>query len=243
MNESEYHNLARMEPTHWWYTGMAGIAADWLRRLPAPAFGPVLDAGCGTGGGMGWLSQFGRPCGVDLHPLALRLAAAHGCQSLVQADVQALPFATERFAIVASFDVLYHLKVANDGAALHEFARILRPGGWLLLRLPAHNWLRGAHDNAVHTGHRYNRKEICAKLKAAGLHPVRVTYANALLFLPALLWRIISRGRTASDARLPWRPLNHLLTTLLHLEQLWLRNFNLPIGLSVLALAQKKETS
>lgn len=243
MNPHEFHNMTRVERTHWWYTGMAAIAADWLKRLPGHKRGFILDAGCGTGGNMGWLTQFGRPCGVDVHPLALQLATWYGCPWLVQADVQALPFAAARFSIVTAFDVLYHARVTNDWDALRELARVLRPSGWLLLRLPAYDWLRGAHDLVVHTRRRYTCKEVSAKLRAAGLCPVRVTYVNALLFPLAAVWRLLQRcanHQPASDVRpLPaW--LNWLLELCLRIEGVWLRRWPLPFGLSVLVLAQKE---
>ncbi|MBM3859797.1 MAG: class I SAM-dependent methyltransferase [Verrucomicrobia bacterium] len=235
--------MARSEHTHWWYTGMTAIAADWLKRLPAPAHGIVLDAGCGTGGNLEWLTQLGRACGVDMHPLALQLAAQHGCPWLVQADVKSLPFAAARFSIVTTFDVLCHSRVGSDWDAFRELARVLQPKGWLFVRLPAYNWLRGAHDLAVHTQHRYTCKEVSAKLQAAGLRPVRVSYANALLFPFAIIWRLLQRSTNsepASDVRPlpPW--LNRLLEWCLRAEGVWLRRLPLPFGLSVLALAQKE---
>jgi SAM-dependent methyltransferase len=254
MEPSEYHNIARVEDTHWWYTGMAAAAAGWLRGLPlegprsraeGAAAGPrrpVLDAGCGTGGGLRWLTEFGRAIGLDWHPLALRLAREKGYNSLARADVQQLPFAAGSFSLVTSFDVLYHLQVNDDRRALAEFARVLAPGGWLLLRLPAHKWMRRGHDRAVHTRHRYAREEVRAKVAAAGLMPVRVSYANALLLLPALLWRLAQRDAGGgTDVRLPAPAVNALLGGWLRAEAAWLRHLDLPIGLSVMALARKPE--
>ncbi|MBI3761788.1 MAG: class I SAM-dependent methyltransferase [Chloroflexi bacterium] len=246
MDISEYYNIARLEESHWWYVGMAGIAKDWLSHLPTVnAAKPrvILDAGCGTGGDLKFLSEFGTAIGIDLHPLALRLSAEKGYTRLARATVEQLPFPGESIAVLTSFEVLYHLQVNDDAQALRDFARVLEPGGWLLLRLPAHDWLRGAHDRTVHTRHRYTREEVQAKLRTAGLRPVRVTYANTLLFFPAALWRLIQRGTSDeahTDVRLPSPPVNRALTALLRAEGLWLRRFDLPIGLSVLALAQKE---
>jgi SAM-dependent methyltransferase len=244
---SEYDNIARLEETHWWYTGMAAVAAGWLRRLPAPLDRPrtrsILDAGCGTGGALGWLAEFGCPAGVDIHPRALRLAAAKGRRQLAQASIEWLPFPANSFDLLTSLEVLYHLQVADDVQALREFARVLRPGGWLLLRLPAHEWLRRAHDRVVHTRHRYTRAEVRHKLQAASLRPVRVTYANSLMLGPALAWRLAHGQREeapASDVRLPPRPINYLLAALLRAEGRWLAHFDLPLGMSVLALARKE---
>jgi len=246
MHESEFHNLATVEDRHWWCVGMAAIAADWLQRLTTARTMPpqrLLDAGCGTGGTFAWLTPFGEVHGTDRHPLALRYAANGSCRRLVRADVGQLPFAANSFSVLTSFDVLYHRDVTEDWTALREFARVLRPGGWLLLRLPAHNWLRGAHDDAVQTRHRYNRQEVIGKLAATGFQPVRVTYVNSLLLLPAVVWRVLQRalGRpAASDLRLPPRPVNALLKGALYAERSWLRRFDLPVGLSLLALAKKE---
>lgn len=244
MHESEYFNIARCEPIHWWYAGMRAAAAGWLRRLPASVGTPplLLDAGCGTGGGLRWLAEFGRTCGADLHPLALRLAARDGRTPLLQADIRTLPFADRSFSAITSFEALCQLPRGEDVVALREFVRVLHPGGWLLLRLPAHEWLRGPHDDFVHTRHRYSRGEVQAKLRGVGLQPMRTSYANAALFLPVALRRLLQRWAArpaASDLRMPSRFLNFLLSAWLRGEAAWLRRFNFPFGLSVLALARK----
>lgn len=252
MDPSEYDNIARLEARHWWYRGMAAISLNFLRRAfddgakrAAAREGEfrLLDAGCGPGGMLTRLSALGRPFGVDLHPLAL--AHASGKAPLARAAVEHLPFAEDSFDLVTSFDVLYHLAVGDDEAALREFARVLRkstpgkPGGILLIRLPAWEALRGAHDVAVHTRHRYAAPELRSKLRAAGFHIKRLTYANTLLFLPILLRRILQPDSQAgSDVELPSPALNRFLEFLLHLEKNWLAYFNLPFGVSLFALAQ-----
>jgi SAM-dependent methyltransferase len=247
MEPSEYYNIARLEDIHWWYVGMTAIVTRWMRRLPLrPAGEPqavrALDAGCGTGGGLKLLAGFGRPAGVDVHPLALQLALEKGYTAVAGADVQHLPFAAGTFGLVISYDVLCHLRVSDDTQALRDFARVLAPDGWVMVRLPAHEWIRRSHDRAVHTRHRYTRHELQAKLEEAGLRAVRVTYANALLMPVVVLWRLVQGRDTetgSSDVRLPPRPINAILTALLRLEGWWLSRFDLPIGLSVLALARK----
>ena len=243
MHDSEYHNLAALEQIHWWHVSMAAIAVDWLRGLPCEPGQRILDVGCGTGGALQWLTEFGHVCGLDCHPLALRLAGRHGKREFVQADVGALPFREGSVSILTAFDVLYHRAVVDDGAALEEFRRVLRPGGWLLLRVPAHDWLRGVHDDAVHTRHRYTRREVRDKLIRAGFLPVRVSYVNALLLVPAIGWRSCQRragGCSQSDVRRSSLWMNGLLKAVLRLERAGLRRFDLPLGLSVLALARSE---
>jgi SAM-dependent methyltransferase len=236
---SEYHNIARLEDAHWWYAGMRSIARALLRRLPLPPTARVLDAGCGVGGGLKWLAEFGRTWGVDHHPIAVAYAARVS-RRVSRASVQALPYPSATFDLVTSFDVIYHLDVLDDVAALSEFRRVLKPGGWLMARVPAHDWLRGAHDRQVHTRRRYTAGELRDKLTGAGLVVRRLTPVGALLLPPALARRLRRADQQPrSDVSLPHPLFNRLLTTLLAAESTWLTVADLPIGLSLLALAHK----
>jgi len=247
MEPDEYDNIARLEQRHWWYVGMREIAAGLIAPIyppvppgtPAPAR-RILDAGCGVGGGLRWLSAFGQVTGIDLHPLAIQYSAKVsrrvGC-----ASVQALPFASQTFDLVATFEVLYHLAVSDDVAALAEMQRVLRPGGWLLVRLPAYDWLRGAHDRHVHTRHRYEAAELNSKLAAAGFEVRRLTSVGFSFLAPAVMMRRAQASQRAeTDVTLPSPLVNRLMLGTLRAEGLWLRALNLPAGLSLLALAQKK---
>jgi SAM-dependent methyltransferase len=251
MEPPEYDQIASLEERHWWYAGMRASArallrAGLARARPGPDARPleILDAGSGAGGGLRWLAEFGRVTGLDFHPKAVRLTRRFS-ERVTQASVLAVPFAGGTFDVVTSFDVLYHRAVPDDGLALRELARVLRPGGWLLVRVPAHDRLRGAHDVQVHTRHRYARDELRAKLMVAGLAPCRVTFAGALLLVPALLRRGLQRGAVAaaqahSDVVMPPPLINALLGAGLRWERWWLRRWDLPAGLSLMALAQKE---
>lgn len=238
MELTEYHHLAQIEATHWWYAGMRRSARELVRDLKLPLQAKILDAGCGVGGGLQWLAEFGEPTGIDWHPLAARYAA--GCSSRVaRASVLAAPFPARTFDLVTSFEVIYHRAVTEDVAALREFARLLRPGGWLLLRVPAHNWLRGAHDRHVHTQRRYGAGELRDKIVRAGLTVCRLTPVGGWLLPLAVLRRLTQRDAASeSDVTVPAPWLNDLLTKALAAEAAWLRRWNLPFGLSLLALAQ-----
>jgi SAM-dependent methyltransferase len=204
----------------------------------------ILDAGCGTGGNSAHLRAYGRVTGVDFSADALRFAAERPGLRLARASVEALPFADASFDLVLSNDVLCHLGVASDAVAVREFARVLRPGGVLFLQLPAYEWLRSHHDAAVHTGHRYTAAEMRALLRAGGLRPRRVTYANAALLPAAAAWRVLHRllPDRAEDARSDVRPvagpLNAVMRAVLDLESRLLARRNLPWGLSVIGVAE-----
>lgn len=239
MEPGEYDVIARLEDTHWWYVGMRRVAARLLRRLPLPHLAQILDAGCGAGGGLRWLAEFGVTTGIDWHPLAVTYAAQRSPR-VTRASVLALPFPAEQFDLATSFEVLYHRAAPDDVEALREMARVLLPGGWLMVRVPAHNWLRGAHDRRVHTRQRYSAPELRRKITAAGLRLHRLTYVGLTLFPFAVLRRLFqSTARAETDVVLPSPFVNRCLTSLLAGEGAWLERFPLPVGLSLLAIARK----
>jgi SAM-dependent methyltransferase len=242
----EYDRLHALELEHWRFRALRRVIASALRRHPPRGAGGaarVLDAGCGTGGTTLALGQIGAAVGVDLHPRALTLAARRGLSRLVRARVDALPFAAGVFDAVVSVDVLYHRAVPDDAAALRELARVCRPGGVIVLWLPAHESLRSSHDVQVHGARRYDRRRARALVAAAGLEIERLTGVGALL-APLALARARLEGDSppaqSAVARTP-RPLNALLAGLLALEgELGLRA-PLPFGISLLAVLRVPE--
>jgi len=241
----EYESIYRLEETHWWYRGMRDMAMGLLDRYLLQRTGlTVLDAGCGTGGMMGALARYGRVYGVDFSSHALRFCRKRKLSTTVRASVTHIPYLDKRFDLATSFEVLYHAGVSDDVLALQEIFRVLRPGGLFLLRLPAFEWLRGAHDRTVHTRHRYTVREVREKLLVAGFELVRLSYANSLLFPVAAGSRLAERltgreGQSGSDVQETAGWLNRLLLAPLQVEGAVLRYVNLPVGLSVLALARR----
>jgi SAM-dependent methyltransferase len=239
----EYRVMYELEDDFWWYAGMRRAVAALLDRYVGRV-GRVLDAGCGTGANLAFLARYGQPVGVDLSAEALQFAAQRRPDAIARGSVDALPFADGSFDLVTSFEVIYHLAVADDRRALAEMARVTRSGGWLLVRAPAYDWLRGAHDRAVHTRHRYTASELRAKLRDAGLEVMRTSYLNTTLFPVAAAKRALEWATaTPSDGSdlKPLSPmLNRLFTATLAAEGQALCRVDLPFGLSVLALARKR---
>ena len=241
MEAGEYTAMYRVEDRHWWYLGMRRTTQVLLDRYLGRQIPSILDAGCGTGANLVLLGQYGTAAGIDIEPAALAMCQQRHLARLAQGTVTALPFASAMFDLVTSFEVLYHLAVSDDTAALREFWRVLKPGGWLLLRVPAHDWLRGRHDAAVHTRHRYSMGEVGRKVQGAGFRIVRLNYANCLLFPLAVAKRMAERvlpPGEGSDVGAP-PPGNSALAAILSAEAAWLRRCPLPWGLSVLCLARK----
>lgn len=244
MDAREYETMFRVEDRHWWYAGMREISVCLLRRAyPEPAACRVLDAGCGTGAAMRHLEPFGSVTGVDASDAAVGFCHERGLTRLCRASVGALPFGDGCFDLVTSFDVLYHRDAGEPRAVLAECQRVLRPGGRVFLRLPAYDWLRGHHDRVIHTARRFTAGGVRRLLVESGFEAERVTYANTLLFPLAaakrLSERIVPPRGEASDVtpNPPW--LDALLVRVLRAEARWLARFDLPFGLSVIAIGRK----
>jgi SAM-dependent methyltransferase len=245
MEPIEYNTLRDLEDSFWWYRGLHRLVLDALADLPGAT---ILDAGCGTGGLLARLASGHPTFGLDFSPHALRLARARGLPHLARGSVEQVALRARSMDAIVSLDVLYHAAVTDDEAALREFRRVLRPGGRLVLNLPAFPSLRSAHDAAIHTARRYRRAPLRDMLGRAGFAVDRITYWNSLLFpgLAAVRW--LRRGRSGvsggaprSDvAALPaW--LNGLLDGTLQLERQLVRRRDLPFGLSLLVVAHRPE--
>ena len=242
MELAEYELMHRVEDSHWWYKGMSAITRALIERY---RFGvdhlQILDAGCGTGAAMSWLSEYGFVTGFDMSAHALHFSKMRGHRRLVAASVMAAPFVSESFDLITCLDVLYFAQVQDD-MALREFSRILVPGGRVILRVPAYNWLRGVHDQKVSTGHRYLLKELRQKIKNNGLIPEFMTYVNTILFPFALVKRWCEKwlpAQSSSDIALDVKGFDRLLEGCLVLESRLISKWSLPFGLSILGVGRK----
>ncbi len=226
------------EDHYWWFVARRQLA---LRLFNLRDEGEILDVGCGTGALLAALPA-DRSIGLDFSEEALVHCAKRGLKNTVHADAQSMPFQSERFSTIVSLDTLEH--VPDDRVALREMARVLRPGGTLVLNVPAFRWLWGPHDVALHHHRRYTRPELRAKLLEAGLIVDRISYSVFFLFGFVVLARLVDRFRGGpAKVRLPEvsQGTNKFLIRLMELEADLLMRFSLPLGSSVVAVARKPE--
>jgi 2-polyprenyl-3-methyl-5-hydroxy-6-metoxy-1,4-benzoquinol methylase len=247
MNQGEYRIMRDVEDIHWWYAGLRGMIrlqwARWSRADGSPA--RILDAGSGTGANMAMMAEHASVYGLDMSPDALALTWQRGLSNIVQASVSDSPWVSESFDGVLMMDVLYHRAVPDKSAALREAARVLKPGGILLVNVPAYQWLMSSHDTAIHTDKRFTRSELHGLLRDAGLIVERITYWNTMLFAPAALVRFLRKnmvGNTESDlGGYRETALTRFFSAVLAVERGILGILPLPFGLSVFAVARKPE--
>jgi SAM-dependent methyltransferase len=240
MERGEYVRMAAAEERLWWFRTLHAQLLAALAAAPAPR--RLLDAGCGTGGLLARL-RAALPgtllVGLELDAGAAGVARDKSRALVTIGSVDRLPFAAASFDAVLSADVLCHEGV-DEAAALAGFHRCLRPGGVLVLNLPAYRWLASAHDTAVGNARRYGRAELCRQLAAAGFARIRARYWNSLLFPLMVFRRKLWRRAGASDVELLPAPVERAFGWVAALERhLFAAGLSLPFGGSILAVAVK----
>jgi len=241
MEAAEYRKMAAVEDAMWWYRALRANLLALLGKTAARPSTLVLDAGCGTGGMLASLRQAGiAAIGLELDADAARVARDKGGSPVVVGSIGALPFADQIFEAVVSADVLCHGGV-DEARSLAEMRRCLKPGGALLLNLPAYGWMLSDHDRAVDNVRRYTRGGLVRLLARAGFAEISGTYWNTLLW-PLMVARrkLLSAASGGSDVRPFPGPVDFLFRFLTGLETSWLRcGWSLPFGGSVLIKAVK----
>jgi SAM-dependent methyltransferase len=235
----------RAEATHFWFRGFRMYFRPAIAALAAGRRElRLLDCGCGTGYNMTTLLMpHGRTFGFDLFQDGIDRARAAG-RPLARADAQRIPFASGTFDIAASFDVMQ--SVPDDRAMIAEMARVLKPGGHVVLNVTALEFMRGDHSDVWGELRRYTPARIRALVEGAGLRPVRISFLFGSV-LPLMLgvrllqrlMRPIREPSGDSDLAVPAAPINAALTGVLAAESWLARYVPIPFGSSLMVVARK----
>jgi SAM-dependent methyltransferase len=243
MQQHTYSIMYEVEGAHWWFVGRRRIIESFVRevcqklKVERPR---ILDVGCGTGANLELLSQFGEAEGVDVSEDALSFCRARGLEKVRRGAAEELPYEDASFDLVTGLDVVEHLD--SDVAGLKEMHRVLKPGGRILLFVPAFMFLWGVQDDISHHRLRYTLKGLKRSVEEAGFKVERATYANISFFAPILLGRVLMRLtglKPASENNINVSALNGLLGRILGAESSLLRRVNFPFGVSALCVARK----
>jgi SAM-dependent methyltransferase len=234
--------MLEVDERHWWYRGRRRIVGTELERLELSAGAKVLDAGCGSGRMLQELAAYGEVSGIELDQDAAAFAASRGHGEVRVGRLEELPWEPDTFELIICLDVIEH--TAHDRRTLAELRRVCRPGGWLLVTVPAYQALWSLHDVANHHYRRYSRRTLRMAALEAGWNVLRMTAFNSVLLAPAAAVRLAQRGRRPDSGYTPelslgpgW--LNSVLERPLRAEASWLRRGRtLPAGLSLMALLE-----
>jgi SAM-dependent methyltransferase len=244
----EYEAMAECEQHLWWYRCLHDLTLKKIKENSNESAIRVLDAGCGTGGLLLYLKKnhFTDIEAFDLSPDAVAFASATSGIKVSLHDITKPPnYPCNYFDIVISHDILCLLPAGEDEKALYHLLEVLKPGGILLMNLPALNAFRGTHDIAVGIKKRYSAKKL-QKLLGEYATIIEAVYWPFLLSPPVFLMRSLQRlaipfihsKTVVSDVKMPSALLNDFFYRLTSVENRYIKNK--PWGSSLMAVVQKK---
>ena len=243
MDNRSYDELALQEDEHWWWSrARASIAKTLLARATLPAAATILDAGCGVGANLSWLAPYGDLYAFEIHDGSREIAAKRGIANVAAGSLpDGIPFGSQPFDLINLLDVLEHIE--DDRATLAALHARLKPGGVLLINVPAFQFLFSHVDVMYHHFRRYGFAELREKVEAAGFEIEHINYWNFLLFPVAVVVRFYERLRKKDSSlgfKTPAAPINQALAFVVSLERFILPYIRLPFGLSLMVVARKK---
>jgi SAM-dependent methyltransferase len=239
MERIVYDRMAELDERHWWYRARRDILADLIaRRIELPGNARILEIGCGTGHNLEMLARFGRVDGIEIDGAARAIASRRLGHMVMDSPLPDLPGIDDGiYDMVAILDVLEH--VEPDREALATIARKLRPGGRVLITVPAFPWMWSAHDEVNHHKRRYTRATLAKVVADSGLELDMMSWFNSLLFPLAAAARLAGRltGKQDSDDKMPPAPVNAVFEAVFGLERYALGRVPFPPGVSLVAIA------
>lgn len=252
MRQDLYEDLYVKEHNYWWHIGKRAIVYSLLSKYMRPGSQDgrqALDLGCGAGLNLDHLAEYAAPVGTDFSEEALKFCMRRGHTRLCKADAAALPFPDQQFDIITALDVIEHLD--DDVVALRELRRTMRPGGLLIVSVPAYPALWSYWDDILGHRRRYTTAMMREAVTRAGLRVRKVSYSNAIILPPTVAVRILKTlrlraaetGGETADPETDFMPVPDWLNKLLIKYYMWeartLRRNRLPFGLSVVCVAQR----
>ncbi len=243
MDRIIYDRMAEHDTRHWWYRARRKVLSSLITREIAPTAGArILEIGCGTGHNLGMLSEFGEVDAIEIDPASRAMASKRLGKPVGDARLPELTgVAAGSYELIALLDVLEH--IADDHAALVAIRERLKPGGRVLLTVPAHPWMWSGHDVANHHQRRYTRAAFKQVIEGAGFRIEKLSWLNALLFPAAVAQRLLAKvtGKEGSDDAMPLAPVNALFEMIFGWEAQLVGRLPLPPGLSLVAVASAEK--
>ena len=237
-----YRIFSEIQKKHWWFVTRKNIVLDFIDRyLTKDDQVKVLDIGCGSGLMLNALEEVGQTFGMDMSDEAICFSKEI-FNGRVEKGVlpDQLPYQDNFFDLITALDVIEH--IGNDIDSIRAIRSLLAPGGKCILTVPAYMFLWSSHDEMNQHKRRYTLSKLNEKLVQAGFTVEKISYYNTFLFPVVFLVRMLNnvlKRDGSSDMNMPGCVMNYVLKKIFGVEKYLLRYFNLPFGVSVLAVVRK----
>ena len=246
MERSYYEQYFHLERNHWWFVVRSRIIKALIQKnFNTKLSIETLNVGIATGATSIMLESFGDVVSSEFDKETCEFVEKEIGIKVIQASVTELPFESDRFDMVCAFDVIEH--VEDDQKAILELERVLKPGGLMVLTVPANMSLWSEHDMINHHFRRYEKRGLSKLLSGTKMCPMYLSYFNTLLFPAIKCARWLNsfkskKEKPQSDFDIPtptW--LNHVLAFIFSLEIPLLKRIKFPFGVSLILLAKKEK--
>ena len=245
MNDQEYEKLYKFEQYYWWHIGRKVILKSLLQRLLVNKQGQILEIGCGTGGNLKILSNWGKTLGIDNSAKALDFCKKNGLDNILFENAEKMDFSGESFDLIVALDVLEHIK--EDGKVVRKAWKALKQNGYFIITVPAYQFLWSEHDRALKHYRRYTASNLAKILQEANFNIIKMSYLVSFVFPFVFGYRMLRKILFPNNKKnlayfsLP-RPINNFFILLLQIENFLIRYINLPFGTSIICIAKKPRT-
>jgi SAM-dependent methyltransferase len=241
MERAVFDRMAELDQHHWWFRARRLILKALIERVVrSPKKARILEVGCGTGHNLAMLKTFGRVEASELDRCARAVANKRLPGKVKEAKLPDLSmFERNGYDLIALLDVLEH--VPDDLASLRAIHRRLKPGGALLMTVPANPWMWSAHDAAHHHFRRYTKKQLEELFLRSGLEVQLLSYFNTLLFPLVAAARVMGKitRKDSADDKLPGEWVNATLDKIFGVEAALLGRVPMPFGVSLVAVVRR----
>ena len=240
MEDRVYRDMALLQDQHWWFRARRDILLAVIKQLQLPDQADILEIGCGAGGNLGMLKQFGRVSAMEMDDRAIAKAKKISGLKIDKGRLpDHIPYSCQ-FDLICLFDVLEHIE--NDLDAVLKIVRRLKSTGQIIITVPAHMFLFGSHDKNMHHFRRYSKKRLKKILTGSGFKIQKITYFNTILFPVVVMTRCLDFFRKDQNAigyDTPNPFLNGILYRIFRMERHIINITNLPVGASLIAVCKR----
>ena len=250
MEQDYYEEMLKTQNSNWWFIGRRNIIHSQIEKLNLKDNSEILEAGCGTGGNLELLAEFGNVSAFEMNEYALVASKkiSGKLMSKINNSIELasgycpdnIPFKEKKFDLICMLDVIEHIE--EDDVTLLNLKSKLNNNGYILLTVPAYNWLWSKHDEINHHKRRYSKNSIKKLIQDKDMKLVKISYFNSFLFPIAAIVRFLNlemnvkKKEVKNNRSIINITINWVLSKIFSFERYLLKIFNFPFGLSIIVI-------